>query len=199
MTEIWEDVANAADGWLHPAEGPALHSYAASVAHLGPLAEIGGYAGKSACWIGSVAREHDTVLFSIDWHRGSPEMAEGRECHHPQMVGRDGVFDTISHFRQNIRAAELEPWVVPVVGSSPRIGRYWDIPLAFLFVDGAHDGPGVNADYELWADHVMLDGILAFHDTTIEEIGDVADRAVKSGLFEFVEQIDSLRILRCVR
>ena len=199
MTEIWETVANEADGWLHPAEGPALHRHAASVAHLGPLAEIGGYAGKSACWIGSVAKEHDTVLFSVDWHRGSPEMAEGRECHHPQMVGRDGVFDTISHFRENIRKAELEPWVVPVIGDSPRVGRYWNTSFAFLFIDGAHDGPGVLADYTLWNRHVLPGGIFAFHDTTIPEIGVVADSAVSGGDFAFVEQIDSLRILRCVR
>lgn len=199
MTEIWEIVANKADGWLHPAEGPALHRYADSVAHLGPLAEIGGYAGKSACWIGSVAAAHDTVLFSIDWHRGSPEMAEGRECHHPQMVGLDGVFDTLPHFRRNIREAGLEPWVVPVAGTSPLIGRYWNIPLAFLFVDGAHDGPGVRADYDLWNEQVMPGGILAFHDTTIPEIGATADLAVSDGGFEFVEQVDSLRILRCVR
>ena len=199
MTEIWETVANEAAGWLHPDEGPALRRHATSVAHLGPLAEIGGYAGKSACWLGSVAKEHDTVLFSIDWHRGSPEMAVGRECHHPEMIGADGLFDSLPHFRRNLRSAGLEEWVVPVAGASPLVGSYWRIPLAFLFVDGAHDGPGVRADYDLWNEWVMSGGILAFHDTTIPEIGATADLAVAEGGFGFVEQIDSLRILRCAK
>lgn len=192
----WLQVADEAAGWLHESEGPALHRYALESAHLGPLCEIGGYAGKSACWIGAAAREAGTVLFSVDWHRGSPEMAPDRECHDPDMVGTDGVFDTLPHFRRNIRAAGLEAHVIPVAGSSPTVGRFWTIPLSFLFIDGAHDAEGVQADYDLWAPHVLSGGILAFHDTPIPGIAKVADNAERDG-FQFVEQVESLRVLRC--
>lgn len=194
----WQQVADQAKGWLHPAEGPALHRHAAAVAHLGPLAEIGGYCGKSACWIGSVAAEYDTVLFSVDWHTGSPEMAPGEACHDPDVLDSDGFHDTLPHFRRTIRAAGLDRWVVPIAGSSSRVGRYWATPLAFLFIDGAHDGAGVAADYELWGRHIVPGGLLVFHDVAIPGIGATADRAEHDG-FDFVEQVDSLRVLRCSR
>lgn len=193
----WKDVAETAKGWLHPPEGPALHAYADSVAHLGALCEIGGYAGKSACWLGAVARDHDTILFSLDWHRGSPEMSVDRECHDPDMV-QGGLFDSLPHFRANIHAAGLEPWVVPVVGSSPRIGLWWTIPLAFLFIDAAHDYDGCLSDYSLFARHVVPGGILAFHDSTIGDIDRVAHQATREG-FTLEAQIESLRVLRCSR
>lgn len=187
------EVAEQARGWMYEGDGPALRYYASTVAHLGPLAEIGGYAGKSACWLGSVAREQDTVLFSIDWHRGSPEMAPGEDCHHPEMIA-SGLFDSLPHFRSNVLAAELEPWVIPVVGASPTVGRFWTIPLAFLFIDGAHHYDGVKADYDLWARHVLPGGVLAFHDTDIADIAKVADEAEAAG-FEFVDLNNTLRFL----
>jgi predicted O-methyltransferase YrrM len=194
-TRTWQEVAADALGWLHPDEGPALHHHAASVADLGPLAEIGGYAGKSACWIGSAAQEADSVLFSFDWHRGSPEMAPGRECHHPQMIGPDGRFDSLTHFRRNVADAGLEDWVVPVAGRSQRVGRWWTTPLAFLFIDGGHDDTTVMHDYQVWARHVMPGGILAFHDVPIPGIAAAVDAALGDG-FTDVERVDDLMILR---
>jgi predicted O-methyltransferase YrrM len=189
----WLEVADEAAGWLDFEEGNALARHAARVANLGPLAEIGGYAGKSACWLGAIAQANDSILFSIDWHRGSPEMAVGESCHDPQMIGPDG-FDTLPHFRRNIATAGLEPWVVPVVGNSAKVGQWWNTELAFLFIDGAHDSQGIRADYELWSPRIVPGGVLAFHDTTIPGIASVVDEAVVDG-FEHVEQVGCLQVL----
>jgi predicted O-methyltransferase YrrM len=189
------EVGAAAKGWLHPGEGEALHRYAMEAAVAGgPLLEIGGYCGKSACYLGAAAQQSDTVLFSIDWHRGSPEMAPGRECHDPDMVGPDGVFDTLPHFRTTIRTAGLEDVVVPVAGSSLTVGRFWRSPVAMLFIDGAHDN-GVLADFELFGPFVMRGGILAFHDADIPPIKAAGDLAEQVG-FEPVEVVECLRVLR---
>lgn len=198
--EAWQEVAEECRGWLHPAEGPALQEAAQDAikrcSPLYPLAEIGGYAGKSACWLGAVAKQYATLLYSIDWHRGSPEMAPDRECHHPEMVGRDGLFDSLPHFRANIRRADLEGTVVPVAGDSRKVGNHWTTHVSLLFIDGGHDGETVQYDYFKWSKSVAPAGYLLFHDTTIPEIGAVADRAVASGNYEFVRQVDSLRVLR---
>lgn len=191
----WQEASDAAKGWLFPDERDALHEHASKVAHLGPLAEIGGYCGKSAIVLGEVARNYDTVVFSIDWHRGSPEMAQGRECHHPEMM-TDGLFDSLPHFRRNVHEAGLELYVVPVVGASPSVGLWWQTPLAFLFIDGAHDDDGVMTDYTMWSRHVVPGGMLAFHDVTIGGIDHAAKRAANEG-FEVVEQVETLRVLRC--
>lgn len=190
----WEEHSDAAKGWLFPDERDALWDYASKVAHRGPLLEIGGYCGKSAIVLGDAARVMESVLFSVDWHRGSPEMAADRECHDPDMM-TDGLFDSLPHFRRNVHAAGLEQWVVPVVGNSTTVGEYWETPLSFLFIDGAHDDVGVARDYLLWSRHILAGGLLAFHDTTIPGIDETARRATREG-FELVEQIDTLRILR---
>lgn len=189
---------------MHPAEAPALARYAAAaldeVGDTGlPIAEIGGYAGKSACWLGAVARDHNSILYSIDWHRGSPEMAAGRECHHPEMVDADGRFDSLVHFRRNIADAQLEDWVVPVAGRSQVVGKFWRTPLAFLFIDGGHDDDTVMSDLRMWASHLTYpSGILAFHDVTIPGIAAAVEEAVVGG-FEKVERIDDLQVLRWSR
>lgn len=161
-----------------------------------PIAEIGGYAGKSACWLGAVARDHNTLLYSIDWHRGSPEMFIGRECHHPEMIDADGRFDSLPHFRRTIAQALLEDWVVPVVGRSQRIAARWQTPLAFVFIDGGHDDDTVMHDCMNWAPRLTYpSGILAFHDVTIPGIARAVEKAVANG-FELAERVDDLQILR---
>lgn len=189
------EVGEAAKGWLNPGEGETLYRHAKSVASLGPLVEIGGYCGKSACYIGAAAQESGAVLFSVDWHRGSPEMRPGENCHDPEMVGLDGVFDTLPHFRRTVRAAGLEDTVVPIAGSSVVVGPLWNTPIGFLFIDGAHDD-GVKADYLLWAKHLVPGGLLVFHDSYIPVIQRTCMLAESEG-FEFVEQFEDLRVLRC--
>jgi predicted O-methyltransferase YrrM len=188
------EVGAAAKGWLHAGEGHALYLYASGVADKGPLVEIGGYCGKSACYLGTAAQERDSVLFSVDWHRGSPEMKPGRECHDPDMVGTDGIFDTLPHFRRTIRTAGLEDHVIPIAGSSVVIGPYWNTPIAMLFIDGAHDD-GVVLDYELWADHIIPGGLLAFHDADIPVIRRTVVQAETDG-FVLCETVECLTVLR---
>lgn len=200
MTDAWRDVAETCLGWLHSDEGPALQQYAwravEDCSPQYPFVEIGGYAGKSACWLGDVARRNETLLYSVDWHRGSPEMEPDRECHHPEMIGRDGLFDSLPHFRVNMRRAELEGWVIPVVGDSRKIGPRWHTQASLLFIDGGHDAETVYSDFIGWQQNVIPGGYLLFHDATIPEIGAVADLAVDSGTFKLVEQVDSLRVLQ---
>ena len=38
--------------------------------------------------------------------------------------------------------------------------------MELLFVDGAHDEELVNEDFDKWVPKVVMDGIVAFHDTT---------------------------------
>lgn len=197
--EAWQQVAESCLGWLHPEEGPVLRELAETMAVRWPtlpMVEIGGYAGKSACWLGSAAKDHGVILYSVDWHRGSPEMAPDRECHHPEMVGTDGLFDTLPHFRANIRQAGLEPWVVPVAGASGIVGRMWNTQVSLLFIDGGHDGETVDQDFRLWSGNVVPGGYLLFHDTPIPEIDAVASAAVTAGQFRFVRQVNSLRVLQ---
>ncbi len=158
--------AEAARGFMPPDEGLALHEAAASAdAGLGPFLEVGSYCGKSALYLAPAAQSLDTQLFCLDHHRGSEENQPGWEWHEPDLVDPAvGRIDTLPFFRRTVHDAGLEPWVVALVGDSPRVARFWQTPLSFLFIDGGHGVEPARLDYELWTPKVAVGGVLAIHD-----------------------------------
>src|SRR6267154_5981196 len=139
MDDVLRKAAEAARGFMPPDEGLALYDAAAATAIEGPFLEIGSYCGKSAVYLGAAARERDTVLFSVDHHRGSEENQPGWEYHEPDLVDPAvGEIDTLPFFRRTIHDAGLEHEVIATVADSPTLARHWTTPLAFLFIDGGH-------------------------------------------------------------
>jgi hypothetical protein len=195
--------ARAAVGFMPADEGLALHDAGLLGGSVGPLLEVGTYCGKSAIYLGAAARERDTVLFTVDHHRGSEENQAGWEFHDERLVDpRTGRMDTLPFFRRTIEDAGLEDVVVAVIGSSPTVARSWATPLGLLFIDGGHAFEAALADYEGWAPHVAPGGVLVFHDIFEDpaEGGqapyEVWQHAVASGDFTPVSTTGSLRVLR---
>ncbi|MTB02742.1 MAG: class I SAM-dependent methyltransferase, partial [Actinobacteria bacterium] len=166
MDSVMKASAEAARGFMPPDEGVALHEAALLVADsAAPMLEIGSYCGKSAIYLGSAAKERNTILFALDHHRGSEENQPGWEWHEPDLVDPEvGVIDTLPRFRRTIFDAGLEGTVVALVGDSPTVGSRWAIPLSFLFIDGGHGSEPAHRDFELWTPWIEAGGILAIHD-----------------------------------
>ena len=190
-------------GFLDPKEGYALYSYALDAGALGPVLEVGSYCGKSTVYLGEACREKSVSLYAIDHHRGSEEHQPGEEYHDQDLFdGKAGLMDTFWEFRRTMRNAALEDVVVPIVASSLVASRNWHTPLGMVFIDGGHSLEAAQADYHSWASHVMTDGILAIHDIFPDpaEGGqapyEILKLAVASGLFEEVERIETLGLLR---
>jgi MMP 1-O-methyltransferase len=159
----WRDHALAAQGFMPPDEGDALHA-AALDAPAGPMLEVGSWCGRSSIWLGAAARERNTVLYAVDHHRGSEENQVGWEWHDATLVdGEIGLIDTLPTFRRNVFTAGLESHVIAIVGRSPVVAAHWGTPLAFCFIDGGH-GRDVAAADRAWFAHVMPGGVLAIHD-----------------------------------
>src|SRR3989442_161707 len=145
---------------MPPDEGLGLYE-AGLEAAVGPLLEIGSYCGKSAVYLGAAARERNTVLFSIDHHRGSEEMGPQWAHHDPEVVDpATGRIDSLPFFRATIAAAGLEEAVVGIVGDSVSIASYIDARLGLVFIDGAHSEEPARADYEAWAPKIVSGGLL---------------------------------------
>ena len=197
-------LAEAARGFMPPDEGLALHDAAATVPEGGsPLLEIGAYCGKSSVYLGAAARDRDTVLFSLDHHRGSEENQPGWEFHEPDLVDPEvGRIDTLPRFRRTVHDAGLEGAVVAVVGDSPTVARHWRTPLALLFIDGGHGEEPAHRDYESWVPWVEPGGLLVIHDVFPDPADggrppfEIYQRALGSGAFEEVSATGSLRVLR---
>ena len=204
MDSVMKASAEAARGFMPPDEGVALHEAALLVSDsAAPMLEIGSYCGKSGIYLGSAAKERNTILFALDHHRGSEENQPGWEWHEPDLVDPDvGVIDTLPRFRRTIFDAGLEGTVVALVGDSPTVGSRWAIPLSFLFIDGGHGSEPAHRDFELWTPWIEDGGILAIHDVFPDPADggrppyEIYCRAIESGEFTDVSATGSLRVLR---
>ncbi len=157
-------VADKAKGFLPDNEAVGLRTAAKCAPH-GVLLEVGSYCGKSAVHLGIVARSRNSLLFSVDHHRGSEENQPGWEWHDTDVVdARIDKMDTLPFFRATIHDAGLESTVVAVVGESAKIGSAWRTPLALCFIDGGHGREVAHADFDAWVPHVQPGGLLAIHD-----------------------------------
>lgn len=204
ITEIQEKVERCGiKGFLADNEAAALYAWAYEVAELGPSLEIGSYCGKSSVFLGCACKAKDSVLFSIDHHRGSEEHQPGEEYHDVDLFDTHAkVVDTFPSFRRNIHLFELDETVVPVVASSRLVGKAWATPLAFVFVDGGHSHEMSREDCLTWSRHIQRGGVLAVHDVFAkpEDGGQGPYLAVQAvlerGGFEWLVSVSSLAILR---
>ena len=190
-------------GFLPEAEGEKLFEVARTASRMGACLEIGSYCGKSALYIGAACKETGGILYTIDHHRGNEEQQPGEMFHDADLVDPStGKMDTLRFLRETLDAGSLEKTVVPMIGRSAHIARFWNTPLALVFIDGGHTFEAAYTDYVSWASHVMPGGYLLVHDIfdTHEEGGQapryVYELAIGSKLFEVVERVGSLGILR---
>jgi len=194
--------AEAARGFMPPAEGLALYRAAAVYAAAGPVLEIGTYCGKSTIYLASAARQAGQVVITVDHHHGSEENQPGWEYHDASLVDpRTGRLDTLPYFRATLTGLGLDEDVIAIVGRSADVARLWRAPLGMLFIDGGHTEAAAQSDYQGWAPRVAHGGALAIHDV----FPDPADggqapyhiylRALASGAFTEVAVEGSLRLL----
>lgn len=190
-------------GFLAEDEGRTLFELGKQQGRLGPCLEIGGYCGLSTVYLGLGIRENGGVLFSIDHHQGSEEHQPGEEYHDQELIDfRTGCIDSFPAFRINIRKAGLEDTVIPVVAGSALVARQWATSLALVFIDGGHSLEAAMTDYHAWTPHLMSGGVLAVHDIFFDPTQggqaphEVYKLALASGLFEELEMVNTLGVLR---
>ena len=88
LPEGIRQAAEAARGFMPPAEGLALFETAAAYAKNGPVAEIGTYCGKSTIYLAAAARAAGQLVVTVDHHHGSEENQPGWEYHDPELSTR---------------------------------------------------------------------------------------------------------------
>ncbi len=194
---------DAVKGFLDPREGQELYDRCLAAGELGPTLEIGSYCGKSTVYLGEACRLAGRSLFAVDHHRGSEEHQPGESYHDPELFDSvSGLVDTFRLFRQTLREAGLEQVVVPIVAATQVAAKDWGTPLGMVFIDGGHSFEAAQADYDCWARHIRIGGILAIHDIfpNPNDGGQapysIWRQAIASGLFEDLGVVRTLGVLR---
>lgn len=159
-------LADATKGFMPPEEGLALHATASTYVRPGGVAvEIGTYCGKSTIYLGHAAQATGSTVVTIDHHRGSEENQVGWEYHDESLVDPEiGLLDTLPSLRRTLAAADVEEVVVPMIGRSVAVSRWWRTPVDLVFIDGGHTDEAAQLDFHGWAPWVRLGGALVIHD-----------------------------------
>ena len=203
MTMIDLEMLVTIKGFIHGEEAKRLYEISLMAAENGPILEIGSYCGKSAYIIGSACQEKESVLFSIDHHRGSEEQQPGEEYFDMDLFDSSiSRINTFPFFQKTLKRNGLEDTVIPIVAPSMLVGKMWKTPISMLFIDGGHSFETAHTDFLTWAYHIKPSGFLVIHDVykDPEEGGQaplqVYDIALASGDFEELEMLNSLGVLK---
>lgn len=203
--DIDQELLESTKGFLDDEEGRCLYEMALEAGPVGPCLEIGSYCGKSTLYLAAGCRATDSILYSIDHHRGSEEQQPGEEYFDAELLDPlTGGVDTFRMFRTTIERGGLEDTVVPIVSRSEVAARLWATPLSLVFIDGGHSMEAACTDYEAWAGHLLPDGFLLIHDIFFDpaEGGQapyhIYKMALESGLFEKVKMVKTLGVLKRV-
>ena len=201
--EIDQKLIDGVKGFLDPEEGRGLYEFGLKASRLGPCLEIGSYCGKSTVYLGCACKMNQSILFSIDHHRGSEEQQPGEEYFDPELYHpASGRIDTYHPFRNTLDRAAIVDSVVPMVCTSEVAARKWATPLSLVFIDGGHALDTVTADYHTWTQHLQSGGYLLIHDIfeNPAEGGQapyqVYQMALESGAYTEEPRINTLGILK---
>jgi predicted O-methyltransferase YrrM len=131
----------AIDGWLSKKEGRLLYKLAKNCTGRGAIVEIGSWKGKSTIWLahGVKSKNNNTKVYAIDPHTGSSE----------HKVAQKRVW-TFLEFKENIKRANVDDVVVPLVKTSEAAANDFSEPVELIFIDGAHEYEFVKQDFNLW-------------------------------------------------
>ncbi|WP_022664173.1 class I SAM-dependent methyltransferase [Desulfospira joergensenii] len=190
-------------GFMDDEEAGRLYQEAKKSARLGPILEIGSYCGKSAVILGTACQEENSILFSIDHHRGSEEQQRGQEYFDPDLYDeRTHRINTFPFFRETLARTGLEDVVIPVVSSSATAGRMWKTPLAMVFIDGGHSYEAARDDFLIWSPHLIPGGLLVIHDIFMDPSKggqaprQVYEQALETGDYTPLEMTQTLGVLK---
>lgn len=198
-------LAEQVTGFMPADEGRALYDTAIRYLGDGVGVEIGTYCGKSTLMLGAAVQQTGGMLYTVDHHHGSEEHQPGWEYHDTSLVDPvSGRFDTLPSLRRALDEADLDEYVVAVVGKSPVVARGWRTPLRFLFIDGGHTEQAAQRDFDGWARWVEVGGALVIHDVFADPADGgqapfhIYQRALKTGAFREVSATGSMRVLERV-
>lgn len=128
-------------------------------------------------------------MFAIDPHTGLLE-------HHEKGI----KIWTFEEFKNNIKSAQLDDIVIPIVKTSEEAASTFDKPVEFIFIDGLHEYEYVKLDFDLWFPKLVNGGIIAFHDTILMDGPKkvVKDAILKTKHFKNVRFVDHTTIMQKV-
>lgn len=123
-----------------------------------------------------------TKIYAVDPHTGSLEHRE-----------KYGSVWTYKDFKQNIKKAEVDDIIFPIVKTSAEAVEIFHNPIEFLFIDGAHEYEMVKLDFKLWFPKLLNGSIIAFRDSGSQGVRKIIEEFIyKTRYFKNIEFVGSI-------
>ena len=156
--EIFPSI-DAVKGFLIKGQERWLYNKVLSLPDDAVVVEIGSFLGRSTTAMAFACQGSKKTIYAIDTFKGnSSDFIKGENN-----ISWEGD-DYLETFCQNLRANNLLDHVTPLQGLSREIGKNWDKPIDFLFIDGSHVYEDVICDFELFGPWVKSGSFVALHD-----------------------------------
>jgi predicted O-methyltransferase YrrM len=123
--------------------------------------EIGSFKGRSTACLAFGIRGTGKHVFAIDTFEGNEKDFKPNEAYGGKTYFVASFYES---FLANLERNGLSSYVTPLRAASSEVGKTWDKPIHFLFIDGGHEYEDVLADFQTFYPHVVPGGLVAFHD-----------------------------------
>jgi predicted O-methyltransferase YrrM len=149
-----------------------------SLPHGSCVVEIGTYTGRSASVYFQVQNDLNLDIHLIDCLYWNPEHA-------------------VKSFWSDLVVANFNevPFTYHKTLTDIAASR-WQLPIDFLYIDGWHDAPQVDRDFDNWTPFVKPGGILAVHDSDYPGVAVCLDRFVRRANWELLSQAERMTVWR---
>jgi predicted O-methyltransferase YrrM len=156
----------------------ALIPYIMTLLYGSRIVELGTYTGRSTSIYFQVQKDLNLDIHLIDCLNWNPEFAA-----------------TTFWCNLVIRQFNDVPFTYYKMFSEQVLSR-WTLPIDFLYIDGAHDAPGVDHDFANWPKFIKPGGIMAAHDSQYPGVAPCLDRFIKNEGWQLLLEAERMTIWR---
>jgi predicted O-methyltransferase YrrM len=152
-------------------EAEALYAVAVQAPYGSDMVELGTFHGYTAGVLGLAAMQTHGNVLTMDDYQERPEQ------NLPKQIGAEGV-------RLNIERAGVSERVTVIEGDTRTVPS-WIYEIGLLWIDSTHTAEHVTAELAAWLPHVVIGGIIAFHDyggASTPQLKAPIDQAFKNNL-----------------
>lgn len=150
----WEEAANGLKdigNQFSMSLGKILFDAASGLPDPAMILEIGAFQGFSTCALAYACVNTQRRVMTIDTFHGNIKNTD--------LQDGESYYGT---FLDNVRARNLQEYIMPLVGRSEIYYDGWAYPLDLLFIDGCH--PIMQQDLDAFFPHLKAGGMLLMHD-----------------------------------
>lgn len=145
-------------GKLYLGEPSLLWKFGRKCQGKGVILEIGSWKGKSTMLLARGSKTNSkSKVYAVDTFKGTKENS-------------NKIINTLPDFKENMKKANIENLVTPLVGFSTNVAKTFTEPIEILFIDGDHTYEGVIADIKDWEPKLIKGGWILFHDTSSKSV-----------------------------